>query len=228
MPGPLGPDHPGGRAGPAPYTRPVATGPGGRFLGPRAVLVPVKHFSDAKARLAPALSPAARARLAREMAERVIGAARHIPVAVVCDSTDVATWARGLGALVVWAPERGLNHAVQDGVRRLSDLGVAHITVAHADLPRADDLTWVGDWPGITLIPDRREDGTTVIGLPSDCRFVFSYGPGSFGRHRAEARRLGLATRVVHSDALSWDVDVPADLETIAPSRSRRRQVGPA
>lgn len=181
-------------------------------------MIPVKDFSVAKLRLAPALSPGKRAELARAMAERVVRAAHHLPVAVVCDDTAVADWARGLGALVVWAPERGLNHAVQDGVRHLAGLGVAHVTVAHADLPLADDLTSVGEWAGVTLVPDRREEGTTVIALPADCGFVFSYGPGSFGRHRAEAERLGVATRVVRSPALSWDVDLPADLKAVAPS----------
>jgi 2-phospho-L-lactate guanylyltransferase len=152
-------------------------------------LVPVKDFSVAKLRLAPAVPPAERALLARAMAEKVIR---------------------------VWAPERGLNHAVQDGVRQLARLGVAHVTVAHSDLPLAEDLTWVGDWPAVTLVPDRREDGTTVIGLRSDSGFVFSYGPGSFRRHLAEAERLGLAVRVVHSPALSWDVDLPADLTALA------------
>jgi 2-phospho-L-lactate guanylyltransferase len=181
------------------------------------VLIPVKDFSVAKLRLAPALSPDKRAQLARAMAERVVRAARRLPVAVVCDDTAVADWARGLGALVVWAPERGLNHAVQDGVRHLAALGVAHVTVAHADLPLADDLAEVGEWPGVTLVPDRLDDGTNVIALPTDCGFVFSYGPGSFGRHQAEAARLGMASRVVHSAALSWDVDLPADLTAVAP-----------
>lgn len=184
------------------------------------MLIPVKAFSEAKLRLAPALSPGKRAQLARVMAERVIRAAGHLPVAVVCDDTAVADWARGLGALVVWAPERGLNHAVQDGVHHLERMGVARVTVAHADLPLADDLTWVseGDATGVTLISDRHGEGTTVIALPTGCGFVFSYGPGSFGRHVAEARRLGLAVRVERSDALSWDVDLPADLDAVAPT----------
>jgi 2-phospho-L-lactate/phosphoenolpyruvate guanylyltransferase len=188
---------------------------GGLRLGPRSVLIPVKDFSVAKLRLAPALAPDKRAALARTMAERVIHAARDLPVAVVCDDTAVADWARALGALVVWAPERGLNHAVQDGVRQLATLGVAHVTVAHADLPLAEDLTSVGRWPGVTIVPDRRDDGTNVIALPTERGFVFSYGPGSFGRHQAEAKRLGLPVRVERSAALSWDVDLPADLNAL-------------
>ena len=39
--------------------------------------------------------------------------------------------------------------------------------------------------------------------------FQFSYGPGSFRRHGAEARRLGLSLRVVREPTLGWDVDLP-------------------
>jgi 2-phospho-L-lactate/phosphoenolpyruvate guanylyltransferase len=184
----------------------------GLRLGPHAVLVPVKAFTFAKVRLSPALRPSERIALSRAMAERVIGAAGSDPVAVVCDDRDVAGWARSLGALVIWEPGRGLNGAVDAGVRRLAGLGARQVTVAHSDLPLATDLTWVGRFAGVTLVPDRRDDGTNVIGVPAESGFVFSYGPGSFARHVAEARRLGVALRIVRSTLLSWDVDLPADL----------------
>jgi 2-phospho-L-lactate/phosphoenolpyruvate guanylyltransferase len=184
----------------------------GLQLGPNAVLVPVKAFSAAKIRLAPALPPSERVALARAMAERVVAAAGPDPVAVVCDDRDVAAWARSLGALVIWEPGRGLNGAVDDGVRRLATLGVQHVTVAHADLPLATDLSWICRFSGVTLVPDRHEDGTNVIGVPAGSGFVFSYGPGSFARHIAEARRLHVPLRIARSTVLSWDVDLPADL----------------
>jgi len=200
----------------------AAPSTGSLRLGPHAVLIPVKSFAMAKLRLAPALDPSQRIALARAMAARVVAAAGALPVAVVCDDRQVADWARDLGALVIWAPERGLNHAVQDGVQHLADLGVTTVIVAHGDLPLAEELSWVGDWPGATLVPDRRQDGTPVIGIPTASGFVFSYGPGSFGRHVAEAQRLGLALRVVKSPSLSWDVDLPADLiAALGPGRIR-------
>ncbi|MGC8472170.1 MAG: hypothetical protein ACP5PM_07755, partial [Acidimicrobiales bacterium] len=67
---------------------------------------------------------------------------------------------------------------------------------------------------GITLVPDRRDDGTNVIELPTDAGFRFSYGPGSFSRHRAESLRLGLDVRVLREPSLSYDVDWPSDLPT--------------
>jgi 2-phospho-L-lactate guanylyltransferase len=184
-------------------------------LGPAAVLVPVKAFAEAKVRLAAALGPDERVTLVRSMAERVLNAAGPMPVAVVCDDRGVASWARERGALVIWEPGRGLNDAVEDGVDHLARLGVAHVTVAHADLPLATDLSWICRFDGVTLVPDRREDGTNVIGVPAASGFVFSYGPGSFARHLAEARRIGLGVRVVRSSVLSWDVDLPGDLAVV-------------
>lgn len=181
-----------------------------------AVLVPIKAFADAKVRLAPALPAVERAALARAMADAVLGAAGPLPVAVVCDDDDVAAWAADRGALVIETPGIGLNAAVTAGVERLADSGFPHVVVAHADLPLAVDVAWPARFPGVTLVPDRRDDGTNVLSLPTGTGFRFAYGPGSFARHRIEARRLGLATHVVRRDDLAWDVDVPADLSALA------------
>lgn len=178
-----------------------------------AVLVPVKAFARAKVRLAPALDADARMRLVQAMAERVVRAAGDLPVAVVCDDAAVASWARLQGAAVVWAPDRGLNGAVRDGVDALGAQGATQVVVAHADLPLASDLASVARFSGVTLVPDRREEGTNVACIPVDADFGFSYGPGSFARHADEALRLGLPLRVLREPLLAWDVDVPADLD---------------
>lgn len=176
------------------------------------VLVPVKSFTEAKVRLAPALDDRSRAALARGMARIVVAAAAPLPVAVVCDDAAVAEWARSVGAEVFWRPERGLNGAVSDGVSRFAADGFDRVVVAHADLPLAEDLAWVADHEGVTLVPDRRDDGTNVICVPTGTGFGFSYGPGSFRRHLAEADRLGLDPRVVREPRLGWDIDTPGDL----------------
>lgn len=177
------------------------------------VLIPVKAFHEAKVRLAPALDPRARARLARAMAATVIRAAGGLPTWIVCDDEEVAAWATDVGAEVLWRPGLGLNGAVTDGVAALAHLDVARVVVAHADLPHALDLTWAARTDDVVLVPDRHDDGTNVIALPTACDFTFTYGPGSFRRHEAGAEALGLPVRVVRDERLMWDVDVPDDLE---------------
>jgi len=179
------------------------------------VLVPVKAFAEAKARLAPALDAGQRERLARAMAEHVVAAAAPLPVSVVCDDAGVAAWAEALGIPVVWAPGCGLDRAVEHGVRALGDAGADRVVVAHADLPLAGALAWTAAFEGVTLVPDQRDDGTNVACVPSEAGFRFAYGPGSFHRHSTEARRLGLSLRVVREPLLGHDVDVPDDLATL-------------
>lgn len=180
-----------------------------------ACLVPIKAFADAKVRLAPALAAPDRAALAQSMAEKVLAAASPLTVAVACDDREVAEWAEAHGAIVAWTPGRGLNGAVHDGVVFLRSLGAEQVIVAHADLPLASELAPLSWFPHVTLVPDRREDGTNVACIPADSGFRFSYGPGSFARHCAEARHLGLALHVARVPELGWDVDVPADLDLL-------------
>lgn len=177
-----------------------------------AVLVPVKAFSQAKARLATVLDEPARASLAREMATRVVAAAGDLPVTVACDDEEVAAWADAAGASVAWTPGLGLNGAVTAGVEALRASGYARVIVAHADLPHAGDLAPVAAGEGVVAVPDRHDDGTNVLAVPTGAGFTFAYGPGSFARHVAEAARLGLPLTVLRPPDLTWDVDVPADL----------------
>lgn len=191
-----------------------------------AVVVPVKAFHAAKVRLAPALDPAARATLAREMAEMVIAAAAPLSVTVVCDDDEVAAWATAQGVTVGWTPGLGLDGAVAAGVAAAESAGAAEIVVAHADLPLARglaDLTGPSTEARVTLVPDRRSDGTNVIVVPAGSGFRFAYGPGSFVRHRTEAARLGCTLRVVRDPRLGWDVDIPDDL--VLPTEAELAQV---
>lgn len=177
-----------------------------------AVIVPVKAFHAAKVRLAPALSPAERSLLAREMATRVVRAAGPLPVTVVCDDPEVRTWATEVGAEAHWTPGLGLDGAVEEGVRHVAAAGADRVVVVHADLPLATGLDHVVGTSGVLLVADRHDDGTNVIAIPATCGFRFAYGPGSFARHRAEAERLGLPVTVLDDAVLAWDVDQPADL----------------
>lgn len=181
-------------------------------------MVPVKSFARAKMRLAPVLDEHARAELARSMAERVLLAAGSLPVTIACDDEDVAEWARSHGCAVAWVPGTDLNGAVTAAV---AGVDADRVVVAHADLPKAQDLSIVvgdslgeagGRHHGIVLVPDRHRDGTNVLSLPRDSGFVFKYGPGSFERHRAEAARVGLDVVVIEPPDLTWDVDEPEDV----------------
>jgi 2-phospho-L-lactate/phosphoenolpyruvate guanylyltransferase len=187
--------------------------------GARAgVVIPIRSFAAAKARLAEHLPEHRRADFARELATRVVEAAGELSVIVVTGAPEVRDWAQRLGLHVVDDPGAGLDGAADAGRARAAALGCVRAIVAHADLPHAESLAPLGrdlGRPIVVLVPCHRDDGTNVCSVPVDVPFRFAYGPGSFRRHAAEARRLGLGVRVVRRADLAFDVDIPADLERL-------------
>jgi len=176
------------------------------------VLVPVKAFADAKARLGTVLADADRQRLARWTSARVLAAAGELPTYVACDDEDVAAWSREHGATVLWHPGVGLNAAVNNSVAELREAGVTDVIVAHGDLPRVHSLADIASPGTLTLVPDRHGDGTNVVGVPTAMPFRFAYGPGSFRRHLDAAIAAGLSVRVRRDPLLALDIDTPSDL----------------
>ncbi len=132
---------------------------------------------------------------------------------MVCDDEDVAQWAADVGASVMWEPGQGLNGAVRAGVDRLARAGTRWVTVAHGDLPRAHGLGALAPFDGITLVPDRRDDGTNVLAAPG--RHPTSASPTAPAPSAPTGRkptRLGLPVRVLRDPNLAYDVDWPADV----------------
>ena len=176
------------------------------------MLIPVKDFRQAKARLAGVVPAEDRIRLARWTADLVVAAAAPLPVFVACDDPDVAAWAESAGATVLWRPSVGLNAAVLDGIAALADAGIEHVIVAHSDLPVPSPLTTVVLTGGVVLVPDGRSDGTNVLAVPTHCGFQPAYGSQSFHRHLVHALSLGLPVRVHRDSRLALDLDTPDDL----------------
>jgi 2-phospho-L-lactate/phosphoenolpyruvate guanylyltransferase len=177
-----------------------------------AVLVPVKRFTSAKARLSGVLDASQRAELARWLADRVIAAARPLPTFVACDDDTIAEWADGHGAEVLWSPGLGLNGAVDAGRATIAGKGYEHLVTIHSDVPLASDLGSLVTAATITLVPDRRRDGTNVVAVPLSVELPASYGGGSFSRHLTAALATGLRVEVRGDPRLAIDVDNPDDL----------------
>jgi 2-phospho-L-lactate guanylyltransferase len=178
-----------------------------------AVLVPVKRFTAAKGRLTGVLDDGDRARLAEWMATGVLDVVAEIPTFVACDDEQVAVWATRMGAQVIWGAGLGLNGAVDDGVDHISSNGFDHVLVSHADLALPDALLEVPREGCITLVPDRRQDGTNVMSFPVAHRLHAAYGGGSFARHLEQALAVATVPVEVRSDhRLSLDLDTPRDL----------------
>lgn len=194
-----------------------------RAPGATGVVIPIRAFALGKARLAGHLSDDARAELARRCADAVVDAADDLATVVVSSDPEVRAWATARHLAVLDDPG-SLDRAADRGRAWVADHGGSRVVVAHADLPRAHSLaalTRDGACEIVTLVPCHRDDGTPVLSVPVAPDFRFAYGPGSFRRHAAEARRVGAAVRVVRDPDLAFDVDLPDDLDALEASLAR-------
>jgi 2-phospho-L-lactate guanylyltransferase len=181
------------------------------------VVIPIRAFALGKARLADELGLLERADLGRRLAERVATAASPYPTVVVSSDGTVRAWAATRGLAVVDDP-RSLDAAAAAGCEALRASGCTRAVIAHADLPRAQTFRHLvrdASLPIVALVPCHRDDGTPVLSVPLGVEYPFAYGPGSFRRHVAIARELGLGVRVVRDPDLAFDVDTPDDLAAL-------------
>jgi 2-phospho-L-lactate/phosphoenolpyruvate guanylyltransferase len=188
----------------------------GEGASDRVVLVvPVKSFALAKQRLSPVLTNTQRSTLGRELATRLVEANRELGPMIVSDDDDVATWACELGVRFLREEEPGLNQAVTAAFIALRSENVKTAVIAHSDLATASSLLWVAKFDGITIVPDRRSEGTNVLAIPTAVDFDFSYGVGSFSRHYRTALATASNVRVVADRFNGVDLDSPSDLRLL-------------
>ncbi len=179
-------------------------------MGAVALLVPIRDF-EGMTRLADSLDVAARTRLIRDLAVRVIraGIDAGLDVMVVTSDRGVRTWADGLGLDVLEDPGQGLNSAASSATAGTRGPWI----VAHADLPLVDAsaLRRIAGLveAGHTVLVPSLDGGTTIVASRGD--FPFSYGPGSFHRHLAAVP----AAVVVPSAVLSIDIDTSLQLAAL-------------
>ena len=105
--------------------------------------------------------------------------------------------------------------------------------MAHGDLPLAHGMAELAGFDGVTLVPDRRDDGTNVVCVPAGAAASGSpTGPGSFGRHRAEATVSAWPSGCVRdptwpgtwtrpADVVTWPSDHLTVADTASPASSR-------
>jgi len=185
-----------------------------------AIIIPIKAFHQAKERLSDLLTPAERFVLAKLCAERVLQASAGYQVFVVCDDEEVAEWARAQNAKIVWQSESGLNNAIRAGVKAVRARNFDLAMIIHSDLPLATGFSHLFEdsdlqslKTSITVVPDRHEDGTNVMIVPTASDFEFAYGRNSFIEHQQNAKNCNLTLRIIHDQFLSVDIDTAQDLD---------------
>ncbi len=195
-------------------------------------IVPVKPLRRGKSRLASVLSPTERALLNRHLLVHTLQVLSQVEaveqVLVVSRDSGALALARHHGARTL--QERGdsrLNLALRHATTVLQMYHVGVMMILPADLPLLEPadvqalLDAVAPPPAVVLAPDRHGEGTNALVLSPPGVIPYRYGPGSFARHLAEARRVGVEPRIVERRGLAWDLDWPEDLEALRAMEAR-------
>lgn len=190
-------------------------------------LMPVKGFHNAKQRLSPLLSGAAREVLAETMFRDVL---RQVRLArgltgtyVVTGDDKVAAIAASAGAEVIRETvENGETSAVDFARLELQRAGCEAVLIIPADMPlvRAEDVEAVlaqvpvdAPAPYALLVPSHDKLGTNALLLAPPDVIRLRFGHDSFTFHMSQVTAQGLPARFVENEHLALDIDEPKDLE---------------
>lgn len=184
-----------------------------------AILIPVKLLETAKLRLAGALDPPSRRRLALAMLADVLEAAAGWPLRLMVTSDRVAADMAGCAGWRVTAdPGLGLNRAVEAGTRCAAALGASALLVLPFDVPLVTPEELRSLFGADTEVTVARSDdgGTTGLLRRPPAAISPAFGPASAAAHLKAARLAGLRSRIVDLPGLSLDVDDLGDLRRLA------------
>ena len=205
-------------------------------------IVPVKPFNEGKSRLAGHLSPRQRRALNRELLTRTLAAINQarLDAQILVVSRDSCALAAaehaGSSALAEESQpcttlpsscspndaesEPQLNAALTQAARYAAAHGATKVLVLPTDMPNltAEDVRTLASPtncdPQIIIAPSR-DGGTNALMLQPAQAIPFAFGRDSFQRHRRLAADAGIPVRVVESDSLVFDIDLPEDYELI-------------
>ena len=122
-------------------------------------------------------------------------------------------------------PELQLNAALTQAARYAVARGATKVLILPTDMPNltAEDVRAMaspsGRGPQIIIAPSR-DGGTNALMLQPAQAIPFAFGRDSFQRHRRLAAEAGIPVRVVKSDSLIFDIDLPEDYRLVFNHRS--------
>jgi 2-phospho-L-lactate guanylyltransferase len=189
-------------------------------------IVPVKPLRRGKSRLAGMLTEDQRTHLNRYLLEHTLLTLNELPeiehTLVVSRDPAALALTREMGGRTVLedgAPQ--FNTAIHRATIVAQAQGAHAVIILPADLPlvTSDEIRKLLKFgkkkPIVVLAPDRRKDGTNVLYVNPAGMIEYGYGPGSFQRHSERAIDAGARLKVVHSEILGLDLDLPEDLELL-------------
>jgi 2-phospho-L-lactate guanylyltransferase len=194
-------------------------------------IVPVNVISKSKERLSPLLRPAERADLSILMLKNVLSALRRSKridsLAVVSADTSLRIIARKYQVRFLWeGKRRGLNKGLRLAIARAELDGASSVLIMHADLPlltssEIDEFLRASHGYQVAIAPSKDGEGTNALLLNSPFTIRPMFGKNSFKKHWSQAKKRNLRCKILRCPKISFDVDEPEDVLSLA--RLKRR-----
>jgi 2-phospho-L-lactate guanylyltransferase len=180
--------------------------------------------TGAKSRLSSVLSRGERQQLESLLLSGVLKALREADLLatthVVSSDPEILRLAMSSGAGVVReASDQGVNSAVEAGVGALglplkvlvlpSDLPLLHASQLRHIVSLSESLQ-------VVIAPSASFNGTNALVFPPGVGLPLSYDNNSFWNHVRASGRKGLSVGVVTKPGLTFDLDSPEDLRSLA------------
>lgn len=186
------------------------------------VIIPAKPLDQSKTRLSPVLSPHQRADLSRHLLVRTIRLAGRVgKVVVITRDKAVRKLAKQAGAWALVEASTGLNKAIRQASEWVKTRDAQATLILPADLPLltvADlvEIVALGrQAPAVVIAPCQRTKGTNALLLRPPGLIEFTFGPGSFEKHRQATQIAGFEPLIYQSATIALDLDYPEDLEQV-------------
>jgi len=187
-------------------------------------IIPVKPLRRGKSRLSGVLSLEARTALNHYLLSNTLETLASVPEIehslVVSRDPEALTLAREYGARTV--QEQGSPH-LNIALTRATMVALSHfvqgVLIVPADLPllTVDDIREVVrhavDPPVIVITPDRHHQGTNALLISPPGLIKYEFGPDSFYRHCAQAKKVRARLEICERGSVALDIDLPEDLE---------------
>lgn len=191
-------------------------------------IVPIRSLTGGKTRLASVLSVDERRDLIKSMLMQVTRAALDSGMLaralVISADQDALDFAASLDPRVLPVRQNstpGLVASLDQARAAAVASGSRSALILFGDLPLIEAidvrLLMRHDAP-VVIAPDQRGAGTNALLLRDGALadFAFQFGAESFGRHMAEAARLGVSPAISRSPGTLFDLDTPEDWRVLS------------
>jgi 2-phospho-L-lactate guanylyltransferase len=187
-------------------------------------IVPVKSLRRGKSRLAGVLTDEERSALNQDMLIKTLMCLKTIQkidqILVISYDPEALAKARELDVMTVQEGSKtNINNALRRATVAAKAYNASKVIIIPADLPFIDKgeverfLAQEGEPPEIIISSDRHSEGTNALFINPIGILEYNFGPWSFRKHIEQAERKKIKVKIKNMESLTFDLDVPEDLE---------------